>query len=236
MQVIPAIDVQGGRCVRLLQGRFEEQTAFCDDPVAVARRWASFGPAWIHVIDLDGAREGQPRHLELVRHIVEAVESPVEVGGGIRDMGMAESALAAGAQRVVIGPAALEAAPVEAYAARFGERLVIALDAKDGKLRTHGWQVETRIDAFAFARELAARGVQRLMFTDIARDGAMAGPNVESVRRMVEAAGIPVIASGGVSSVEDVRRLRETGCEGAIIGRALYTGDVELSEAITAGR
>lgn len=237
MEVIPAVDIRGGKCVRLFQGDYARETVFDDDPVSVARRWASQGARRIHVVDLDGAREGRQANAETVLQIVEAVDCAVQAGGGIRDVGALRAALDAGVSRAVIGTAAArEGGMLREAVALAGDRLVVSVDALDGLLRLEGWTEATDRDAHDWVHELAAEGVERIVFTDIGRDGAMGGPNMTAYERLVAEAPVAVIAAGGVASVEDVRRLAACGVEAAIIGRALYTGDVDLAEAIEAAR
>jgi phosphoribosylformimino-5-aminoimidazole carboxamide ribotide isomerase len=220
--------------VRLFQGRFDLETTFSDEPCAIARRWEAQGARWLHVVDLDGAKEGLPRHFDLVAQMVRAVSIPIQLGGGLRSARTIAHALRLGVARAVIGPAAIEEEDAGALFERFGERLVVSVDAREGRVAARGWQELTDFSVAEFAREMEALGARRLIFTDISRDGALTGPNLEGIRGLVEAIGIPVIAAGGVASLEDVRRLADTGVEGVIVGRALYVGAVSLREAIAA--
>jgi phosphoribosylformimino-5-aminoimidazole carboxamide ribotide isomerase len=233
-RVIPAIDLQGGRVVQLAQGDFERSTVFGDDAPAVARRWEAAGAELVHVVDLDGAREGGPRQLSLVGQIVRSVGVPVQLGGGLRSTDDVEAAFAAGVSRVVLGTAALEdAALLDASVERFGERIAVGIDARDGRVAIRGWRDLSDRDALGFAGALAARGVRTIVYTDIVRDGMLGGPNVAATERM--AAAVPeveVIASGGVSRPDDLLALARTGARGAIVGTAIYTGAVDLSAAI----
>ena len=237
--IIPAIDLRGGRCVRLFQGDFARETVFDDDPVAVARRWHQLGATRLHVVDLDGARSGQPVHLPLVRAIASAATIPIELGGGLRTVEQVGEALACGVDRVVLGTAALAGGPQQdaasfrqACLSRFGERVLIGLDARDGRLAVRGWQETTVLDAFDLASQLRDEGFARMVYTDIARDGALRGPNLDQIRRLVAIDGLAVIASGGVSSLDDLAALAGAGAEGAIVGQALYTGAIRLDEAL----
>ncbi len=233
MEVIPAIDIRGGRCVRLHQGDYALETVFDDDPVAVARRWVEQGATRIHVVDLDGAREGAQANAALVRAIAEVAPCPVQTGGGIRDLATLRATLEGGVQRVALGTAAVkDRAFLEAALAEAGERIIVSVDARDGLVRTEGWTESTDIEAGAWIDDLARLGVRRIVYTDIARDGAMQGPNLASYEALVAKGSVAVIAAGGVTSIEDVRRLAACGVEGAIIGRAIYTGDIALPEAI----
>ena len=238
-ELIPAIDLRAGRCVRLFQGDFERETVFGDDPVAMARHWQSRGASRLHVVDLDGAREGAPAQLELVGQMVRAVDVPVQLGGGLRTLEQVARAVGIGAERVILGTAAI-ANPDEASAMVFrracleqhGSRVVIGLDAREGKLAVRGWSENTAADAFDFGRRLANEGFDRIVYTDISRDGALVGPNLEHIRRLARIPGLAVIASGGVGSLEDLVALAASGAEAAIVGQALYSGAVDLPTAL----
>ncbi len=236
-EILPAIDLRGGRCVRLLQGDYARETVFSDDPVAMARRWVEAGARRLHIVDLDGARSGRSGNLEVIRRIAAAVPLPIQLGGGIRDRAAVLAALEAGVQRVILGTTLVTGDPaaVDVLLAEFGERAVIGVDARDGRVAVQGWTEMTDRDAVELAQELEWRGARRLVYTDISSDGMLAGPNVEGIRRMAEALSIPVIAAGGVSSAQDVRQLsalEPLGLEGIIIGKALYTGAVRLEELL----
>lgn len=239
IELIPAIDLRGGRCVRLFQGDYGRETIFGGDPVAMARHWVELGARRLHVVDLDGALEGTPVQLALIGRIAAAVAVPIELGGGLRSKGDVARALDTGVDRVVLGTAAL-ANPDEASAATFrkaclerhGERVVIGLDARDGRLAVRGWRETTDADAFALAERLRGEGFRRIIYTDIARDGALVGPNLAHIRRLCGIVGMAVIASGGVSRVGDLEALTEAGAEAAIVGQALYTGALRLDEAL----
>jgi phosphoribosylformimino-5-aminoimidazole carboxamide ribotide isomerase len=229
MLVIPAIDLRGGRAVRLLQGDFDRETVYGDDPVAVARQWRDQGAEMIHVVDLDGARAGEPRQLDLVHAIAEVV--PVEVGGGLRTQADVARAVEAGARRVVVGTAALDLDLITALVVELGEWLVVALDTRSGVVATEGWTQETERTLLELADELIGIGVQRFLHTDVERDGTLTAPNLDSLRELI-ALGAPVIASGGVASLDDIARLRDLGVEAVVTGRALYEGTFTLPEAI----
>jgi phosphoribosylformimino-5-aminoimidazole carboxamide ribotide isomerase len=231
--IVPAIDLRGGRCVRLRQGRAEDETVFSDDPVATARRWQSQGAARLHVVDLDGAFAGRPAQTELVRSIIAALEVPVQVGGGLRDVPAVEAMLEAGARWAVVGTrAALDPAFLGEVCGAFGDRIIVAVDATDGRVAVNGWRRVLDLDAAALARDAAAAGAAAILYTDIARDGTEGGPNVWSTEAVARAAGIPVLASGGVGSLEDIRQLAALpGVEGVIVGRALYSGAINLRRA-----
>jgi phosphoribosylformimino-5-aminoimidazole carboxamide ribotide isomerase len=227
--VLPAIDLQAGRCVRLLRGDFARETVYGDDPVEMARHWRDSGAGLLHVVDLDGARAGRPAQLELVRAI--AAEMPVQVGGGLRTLEDVEAAFAAGAQRVVLGTAALDLPLVTDLARHHGERLVVALDTRDGRVAVEGWTEASDWSLLDLASALVEVGVQRFLHTDVERDGALTSPNYASLEALV-ALGAPVIASGGVAALEHLERLRDAGAEAVIVGRALYEGVFTLQEAV----
>jgi phosphoribosylformimino-5-aminoimidazole carboxamide ribotide isomerase len=239
MLIFPAIDLKQDpegrcRCVRLLQGRADAETEFSADPPAVALRWQEAGAEWLHVVDLDGAFQGRPVNTATIRAIVDAVEMKVEVGGGIRDDAAVELLLGdVGVTRVVIGTRAL-ADPdwFGALCERHPGRIVAGIDARDGRVAVAGWTEDSGVDATEAARMLAGRGAAAVIFTDIATDGMLAGPNIEATVRLAEAIGVPVVASGGVSTLDDVRALSQFPLQGAIIGKALYTGAIDLAEAV----
>ncbi len=238
MEIIPAVDIIEGRCVRLVQGRFEDKTVFSEDPVQTAKRWADEGATMLYVVDLDGARLGQPQNLEVVKRIVQAIDAPVQLGGGIRSIESAKAAIDIGVERVIVGTsAALDSNLAEMMIESLGERLIVGIDALNGYVAVHGWQAHTEEEATAFARRMESLGAKRIIFTDISRDGMLSGVNVEAVERMLESVDVPVIASGGVGSMEDILNLAalgDKGLEGVILGKALYTGAVKLAEALSA--
>lgn len=230
MIVIPAIDLRGGKCVRLLHGDFSQETVYGDDPIAMAHHWAEAGAALLHVVDLDGAAAGAPQQTALVAAICAAIPIPVEVGGGLRTLADINAAFAAGAQRVVLGTAAIEhpALVTAALAAHGPERIVLGLDARDGYVATGGWLATSSVRAADLARTMAARGVRRVVATDIARDGARTGPNIAFLAE-VATSGLAVIASGGVKDRGHLALLAAVpGIEAVITGTALYTGDLTL--------
>lgn len=238
MIVIPAIDLKDGRCVRLFQGRADKETVYSEDPVEVARTWQAGGAAMLHVVDLDGAFDGLPRNLSIVEDIVKAVDIPVQLGGGIRNLAAIDEILSLGVHRVILGTVAVEdPALVEAACRRFGgERVIVGIDAWDGRVAVKGWVDTTTQDAFETGLHMKRLGVQEIVFTDISRDGTLEGPAFDSLERMTET-GLQVIASGGVATVDDLRRVRSLagkGVSGVIVGKALYTGDVDLADAIQA--
>ena len=234
MEVIPSIDLKSGRCVRLYQGDYRKETVYSDDPVSVALSWQEQGGPRVHLVDLDGAAQGRLVNLDLIAEIVEQLTIPVQVGGGIRSLETAESLLSSGADRVVIGTAAVEdPALVEALCRKHGSAsVVVALDARDGQVAIKGWTQQSTVSAFDLARRMSDLGVSRLLYTDISRDGTMTEPNFAANEALVRESGMAVLASGGVTVLEHIRRLADTGAEGAIVGRALYDGAFTLSEAI----
>ncbi|MBI2301145.1 MAG: 1-(5-phosphoribosyl)-5-[(5-phosphoribosylamino)methylideneamino]imidazole-4-carboxamide isomerase [Armatimonadetes bacterium] len=236
MIIFPAIDLSEGQCVRLHRGEMARKTVYSDDPAGMARKWVAAGGAWLHVVDLDGSFAGGPANLESVRAICGAAGVPVQVGGGVRDRATIETYLQAGVARVILGTAAVrDRAFAEAAIAEFGEQVVIDIGARDGKVAVQGWAEATKLDAVQFAREVEAAGARRIVFTDVHSDGASEGPNLAAQRRMAEALSIPLIASGGITTLADVAAVAELaplGVEGLIIGRALYEGTVDLAEAI----
>jgi phosphoribosylformimino-5-aminoimidazole carboxamide ribotide isomerase len=235
--VIPAIDLQGGRCVRLVEGRADSATVFGDDPVAMARRWAEHGAQRLHVVDLDGAFDGAPRHAALIRAMVAAVPGvPVEVGGGLRDLPTLEAALDTGARWAVLGTAAaLEPTLLEAACRRWPGRILVGVDAVDGQVAVRGWTDVLPLTARALAHQAAAAGAAGVIHTDVRRDGTGRGPNVDATAALAAGTAVPVIASGGVATVDDLVRLAAIpNLAGAIVGRALYTGAVDLGAAMAA--
>ena len=236
MEVIPAIDLKDGACVRLYQGDFEQTTVFSTDPAETALRWQSAGAPRIHVVDLDGSRSGVPTNLESIRAIADAVSVPLQVGGGVRTAETAQALLEAGVERVVLGTAAVvDPGLVHELCRRWGaERVVVAVDAREGRVAIRGWTEDTSVDATELVKEMAFLGPQRFLYTDISRDGTMTAPNFDAVGALIESTGMAIIASGGVTSLDDLRRLAQTGAEAAIVGRALYEGTLDLAEAIEA--
>jgi phosphoribosylformimino-5-aminoimidazole carboxamide ribotide isomerase len=239
MIIFPAIDMRHGKCVRLLQGRADQETVYFEDPVAVAQRWEAAGAAWLHLVDLDGAMSEGSGNRAIAKRIFAALRIPVQFGGGLRAMNDLDEILEAGAARVVMGTAAVQRPEFLAEAVqRFGGRIVVGIDARDGRVATHGWNQVGSLEAAAFAQTLARSGVQRVVYTDISKDGMLAGPNLEATRRLAADSRLKVIASGGVASLDDLRALRGLegfGVEGAIVGKALYERRFTLQEAIAAG-
>lgn len=236
MLVIPAIDIRRGRCVRLRQGRAEQETVYGDDPVALAVRWRDEGARFLHVVDLDGAFEGRPVHLHLVREIVRAVpECGVEVGGGLRDDAAVAGCLDAGVSRVIVGTRALQDPDwLRRLCEEHPGRICAGVDAEGGRVAVKGWREQSRTTALDLATRLRGIGLRAIIYTDISRDGTLEGPNLEATRAFALAADAPVIASGGIGTLEHVRAVARLPVEGLIIGRALYSGDVRLADALRA--
>jgi phosphoribosylformimino-5-aminoimidazole carboxamide ribotide isomerase len=235
MDLWPAIDLRGGKCVRLLQGDYERETVFGEDPVAVARDFVAAGARRLHVVDLDGAKAGTPVQADLVRRMVEAAGVPCQLGGGVRTRETAAAYLAAGVERVVLGSAAVERPELlEALAREFPGRIVLGLDARDGRVAVRGWLETSGLAAVDVARRHAALPLAGIVYTDIARDGMLAGPNLDALAGMIAATPLPVVASGGVATSEDIRRVAATGAAGCIVGKALYAGAVTIPQALAA--
>jgi|SRR6266487_2851381 len=242
MIILPAIDIKDGQCVRLFQGDYAQVTMYDRDPVQVAQRWQMAGASWLHLVDLDGAASGQPVNIELIGRIRESTTLHIEVGGGMRTLEHIEQVLALGIERVILGTAALKNRQLlEEVMRRWGERIAVGLDARNGWVATAGWRETSKVQAADLARELSEVGVSRFIYTDIARDGALTGPNLGVLREMQQAIAssmgekqrCSLIASGGVSSLNDLRALAALRVEGTIVGKALYTGDVDLARALT---
>ncbi|MEE9591395.1 MAG: 1-(5-phosphoribosyl)-5-[(5-phosphoribosylamino)methylideneamino]imidazole-4-carboxamide isomerase [Thermodesulfobacteriota bacterium] len=236
MLIIPAIDLKGGRCVRLAQGRMDAETVYSEDPVDVARGWEERGANLIHLVDLDGAVEGAPKNIEVIKKIIYSISIDVQVGGGIRDVETVQNYLKEPrVKRVIIGTAAYNnPALIERLCKEFPGRIAVGIDARDGMVAIKGWVEVTEQKGVDLARRLEGIGVSCIVYTDIARDGMLVGPNVKAIKEMAYTVDIPVIASGGMSTLRDIESLRGIGAGGVIIGKALYTGDIDLSEAIEA--
>jgi phosphoribosylformimino-5-aminoimidazole carboxamide ribotide isomerase len=233
VQIYPAIDLRGGQCVRLRQGDYEQETVFGADPAAMARRWVDDGATALHIVDLDGAREGRPVNGPSIRAIVTASRVPCQLGGGLRSAADIEAALSWGVERVVIGTRALqEPGWLEEMTRKYPGQIVLGVDAKKGQVATHGWLDVSGQSALDLARGLSGLPLAALVYTDIGRDGMLQGANVEAMAEMCAATTLPVIASGGVTTLEDVRRLAELALAGCIVGRALYEGRLNLKEIL----
>jgi phosphoribosylformimino-5-aminoimidazole carboxamide ribotide isomerase len=233
MEIIPAVDIRGGRCVRLYQGDYNQETVFDEDPVTAALTWYSQGAQWLHIVDLDGAVAGEPRNMEVVGQIMKETGLLIELGGGIRQEKAAEQLLRNGVNRIILGSAAIENRElVKKLCQQFGEAVAVSLDSRDGKIAIRGWQKDTVVDVLQLSREMVDAGVRRFIYTDIRRDGTLTEPNFDMIKKLLGEVNVPVIVAGGISRLEHLRRIKELGAEGAIIGKALYTGDMNLGEAI----
>jgi phosphoribosylformimino-5-aminoimidazole carboxamide ribotide isomerase len=234
IEIIPAIDIRGGKCVRLLQGKYSEETVYGDDPVEMARKFEDEGATRLHVVDLDGARDGSPTNLGIISRIASTLKIPVQTGGGLRERDDIAKVLDAGIARCIVGTkAAREPQWAQQIFAEFGDRIILGLDARDGFVSVSGWEESTRLPATHFAQTMQNFGCARIIFTDIARDGTLAGPNAEALREIAEAVDIPVIASGGVHKSTDIRILKNIpNVEAAIVGKALYEGTATLKQLL----
>ncbi|MEB3309807.1 MAG: 1-(5-phosphoribosyl)-5-[(5-phosphoribosylamino)methylideneamino]imidazole-4-carboxamide isomerase [Snowella sp.] len=238
MEILPAIDLLDGRCVRLYQGDYQQSQIYHENPVEVARQWAEQGATRLHLVDLDGAKAGQPVNLPAIEAIVRAVDIPVQVGGGLRDRASVAQLLELGVGRVILGTIAVEQPElVESLCQEFPQQIVVGIDARNGKVATRGWLETSTVEATDLAQQMEKLGAAAIIYTDIHRDGTLVGPNLEALRELASHLEIPVIASGGVSALRDLLSLlslEPLGVNGVIIGKALYTGDVDLTEAIQA--
>jgi phosphoribosylformimino-5-aminoimidazole carboxamide ribotide isomerase len=240
MLIIPAVDIKNGKCVRLVQGRKEEETVFADDPAAMARKWEQAGAELIHVIDLDGAFEKSPQNLDAVKRILQTIDTPIQLGGGIRDKETALTFLELGVQKVIIGTEAIKNPVwVERLADRFADRVIVGIDARNGLVAIEGWTEDTRTRAVDLAKRFENCGIGAINFTDIHRDGMQSGPNIEETRKLAEAIDIPVVASGGVATITDIQNLlplESVGVIGVITGKALYSETLNFTEALALAR
>jgi phosphoribosylformimino-5-aminoimidazole carboxamide ribotide isomerase len=234
MLVIPAIDLKDGQCVRLLQGRKDAVTSYSNEPAKTAKRWESYGAKLLHIVDLDGAFTGKQTNLDAIIKIRQSVKIPLQVGGGIRNIGNIMNLFSAGIDRVIIGTAAIEDPEFLTYACKnYHGKVLIGIDAKDGMVAIKGWEEVTSLTAKDLVRRLEIFGVSGIIYTDISRDGMLSGPNIEATRDIVESVKIPVIASGGVSCIDDIKNLMKIqNLWGAITGKAIYSGAMDLKEAI----
>jgi phosphoribosylformimino-5-aminoimidazole carboxamide ribotide isomerase len=240
MLIIPAIDVKDGKCVRLIQGRMQDETVYSDSPEAVALRWAGAGARLLHMVDLDAAVQGSLRNRACIARVIRAAGVPVQVGGGLRDLRAVDACVEMGAFRVIVGTAAVQDLNfVRSICRLHPDRIIAGIDARQGRVATHGWTRTTAIQAVDLARQMEDAGVAALIFTDIHRDGMQTGPNIEETRRLAEAVRIPVIASGGVGTLDHIRALlplQAVGVIGVIIGKALYSGSIRFEEALALTR
>ena len=236
MIIFPAIDIKDSNVVRLLQGKFDEVTEYSSDPLSIAKIWASKGAEWLHVVDLDGAQVGEPKNIDTIINIAQSINIPIETGGGIRNIEDIEKLITGGVERVILGTKAIEDKDfLKEILARWSEKIVISLDCKEGMLAQKGWVEITNIKAIDFVKELESYGTKCIIYTDIARDGMLTGPNFAALGELLDATNIPVIASGGISNIDDIKKLKfmeEKGILGAITGKAIYEGKLDLKEAI----
>lgn len=235
MELWPAIDLRGGKCVRLLQGDYDRETVFGDDPVAMVRRFVAQGAKRLHIVDLDGAKAGQPVQAELIGRMVAAAGVPCQLGGGIRSLETAKAYAAAGVARLVVGSVAIEQpALLEELATALPGRIVLGLDARDGRVAVRGWLETSPLTAVAVAQRHEGLPLAGIVYTDIATDGMLAGPNLMALEEMIRAVKLPVVASGGIATAEDLRQVARIGADGCIVGRALYDGGLSLADAAVA--
>ena len=236
MIIYPAIVIRGGRCVRLTEGRFDAETVFADDPAEMALKWAGMGAEFLHLVDLDGALAGEGKNMPVIERILQSVNIPVQLGGGIRNLETIEKLLALGVTRLILGSAAVKNPQlVEEACKKYPGHIAVGIDAKNGEVAIEGWGKGSGVAATELAKQMAAYGVETIIYTDISRDGMLSGVNVEATAALARACGVPVIASGGVASIEDIRRVKAVeadGVQGCIIGKAIYTGAVDLKEAL----
>ena len=236
MIIYPAIDIRGGRCVRLTEGRFDAETVFADDPAEMALKWAGLGAEFLHLVDLDGALAGEGKNVPVIERILKSVTIPVQLGGGIRNLATIEKLLELGVTRLILGSAAVKNPElVQEACKKFPGHIAVGIDAKKGEVAIEGWGQGSGVAATELAKKMADFGVETIIYTDISRDGMLSGVNVESTAALARACGVPIIASGGVASIEDIRRVKAVeadGVQGCIIGKAIYTGAVDLQEAL----
>ena len=236
MIIYPAIDIRGGRCVRLMEGRFDAETVFADDPAEMALKWAGLGAEFLHLVDLDGALAGEGKNVPVIERILQSVSIPVQLGGGIRNLETIEKLLSLGVTRLILGSAAVKNPQlVEEACKKYPGHIAVGIDAKNGEVAIEGWGKGSGVAATELAQKMAAYGVETIIYTDISRDGMLSGVNVEATAALARVCGVPIIASGGVASLEDIRRVKAVesdGVQGCIIGKAIYTGAVDLKAAL----
>jgi phosphoribosylformimino-5-aminoimidazole carboxamide ribotide isomerase len=233
MQVIPAVDIKGGKCVRLYQGDYNQETVFSEDPVSMASKWQAQGARRLHIVDLDGAASGEPKNINIIKAIVKQTGLPVQLGGGIRDEATVAKLLDIGIQRVILGTTAIEQPElVQKLCQKYDQAIIAGIDTRDGFVATHGWKKNTKVTALDLAQQMATLGVSRVLYTDIKRDGTLTEPNYQAIAQLIDKGKLPIIAAGGISAISHLKKLREIGVEGAIVGKALYTGNINLKEAL----
>ena len=233
MDIIPAIDIRDGKCVRLFQGDYSKETIFGEDPVEIALRWESEGADWLHIVDLDGARHGDSKNNHVIERICEVTKASIQVGGGVRNLGLAQRYKSMGVSRVILGTTAISSPNIvgdiiEDLGSKF---VIVGVDAREGYLASDGWTVQSDISVEDLMNNMARIGVSRFLYTDIARDGTLTQPNYEVVEKLISLTPASIIAAGGISSLDDLVKLSEIGVEASVIGRAIYTGDIKLSDA-----
>ena len=240
MIIYPAIDIRGGRCVRLTEGRFDAETVFADDPAQMALKWAGLGAEFLHLVDLDGALAGEGKNVPVIERILKSVNIPVQLGGGIRNLATIEKLLDLGVTRLILGSAAVKNPElVQEACKKYPGHIAVGIDAKNGEVAIEGWGQGSGVAATELAKKMASFGVETIIYTDISRDGMLSGVNVEATAALARACGVPIIASGGVASLDDIRRVKAVegdGVQGCIIGKAIYTGAVDLKEALAVAK
>lgn len=237
MIIYPAIDIIGGKCVRLQQGSYSDVTVFGDSPVEMAVKWENQGAQYLHVVDLDGARSGKSENSEVIKEIAKSLSIPVQLGGGVRSLETIENILSFGVSRVILGTSAVNNQEMlKAALKKYNEKIVVGIDAKDGRVAIQGWEKTSDLTAVDFARKVEELGAKTIIYTDISRDGMLKGPNLAAMSEMAKSVAIDVIASGGVSCLKDIIDLKTSGVSGVIVGKALYTGNINLDEAIRASK
>lgn len=233
MEIIPAIDLINGKCVRLFQGDYKRETVFSDDPVSVATKWESFGAKRLHIIDLDGAAGGMLKNIEVIKSIIASINIPVQLGGGIRSKETARGLWGIGVNRVILGSISIENPDlVTELCAENAVGVVVSIDSRDGFVAIHGWMKDTKIETLELAKQVKELGVKRILYTDIKKDGTLTEPGYDAISNLINTVGIPIIAAGGISHIDHLKKLSELGADGAVLGRAIYTGDIDLKQAL----
>ncbi len=233
MVIYPAIDIKQGKCVRLMQGRFSDVTVYSDSPVQMAKKWEQLGAEYIHLVDLDGALEGDMINSGIIKDIATTVKVPVQIGGGIRSIEAIDTMINNGVARVILGTSAVKNPELVKQAVhKYGDIIAVGIDAKDGLVAIEGWEKVSDFSAVSFGKKMQDIGVKTIIYTDISRDGMLQGPNIPAMKEMADSLTIDVIASGGVSNIDDIKALKQSGVAGVIVGKALYTGNVDLAEAL----
>jgi phosphoribosylformimino-5-aminoimidazole carboxamide ribotide isomerase len=233
-EVIPAIDILNGKCVRLKQGRYDAETIYSENPLEIAEKWKSMGAKRLHIVDLDGARTGIPKNVNIIKSINKEVKIPIQVGGGIRNFDLIKDLIDSGLDRIILGTTAVKNPNLLATVCeKFHNQIAVSIDAKGSYAASEGWTQVSKKDIFTLAKEAVELGVRRFIYTDISRDGMLEGPNFEGIKNFASSIDVPVIASGGVTTQEDIQKLKEIGVEGCIVGKALYEGKIKLEEILS---